>query len=83
MARKSGTLPVVGEDDLFGGMNETGFSISWRVEDFSRKLVGRGHDDETAWGIVSMDTFGREFKLGTDILNTLTALKSPAFHWRI
>jgi len=46
-----GTLPVIWEDDLFGGMDEARLSIGRGVKDLARKLIGRGHDDETAWGI--------------------------------
>jgi len=74
-------LPVVREDDLLGSMYETWLSISWRVEDLARILVGRAHDDETGRGMMDLgDTFGFEVKSGAYMLNTLTALKSPAYH---
>lgn len=41
-------------------MNETRFGICWRVEDFPRIFVRRGHDDETANGIGSADIFTSE-----------------------
>ena len=59
-----GHVPVIREDDLLGGMNETGLGIGGRVEDFAGILIGRGHNDETTWGIASTDTVGQEFKLG-------------------
>jgi len=45
--KNQGHLPVIREDDLLGGMNETGLGVGGRVEDFVGILIGRGHNDET------------------------------------
>jgi hypothetical protein len=57
--KKTRDLPIIGEDDLLGGVDETGFGIGWRVEDLARILIGGGHDDETACRIGSADTLRR------------------------
>jgi len=60
--KNRGTLPVVGKDDLFGSVYETGFSVGWRVEDLARILVGRAHDDETGRVTGSADMSGLGIK---------------------
>lgn len=39
--------PVLGQQDLLGGCNETRFSMVGGVEDLSGHFVGRTDDDET------------------------------------
>jgi hypothetical protein len=71
--------PVIWTKDLLRRMNETWFGIGWRVHNLAGEFVRGSHDDEA---LGQYGKTGDQYQKDevTNILKTLSALKSPKLH---